>query len=739
MKLEDLLKMEPQVDPAFSRCLSNNLMQILRPMSVVNRDEASVIMKTIASVYEYLRDKYLPACFSNGETTRTVMENCVRIYVECCIAAKKTEEMAKVLKNCVETGVKDQCMALAKAIPWDNAEKVGDEMRSLVCDKLLKFFDDLFKMYDSCMPSNIKPDIMKSLVQVFTDSVDDCYGKLCNFMCNPENSYQGAVFAIMKATNSLADHVKELTHIPFIIPSAKGLFLLWVKNNKPVLTEWVSRAIKVDKFEPLQAGLLHSSSVVDVSEACSQVIGQLKQLVIPDVFVWSQVTEVLLGTILDYFMQQKKKAIDVSSRYEQTLFNDDAAILRKVCIAIGNIEKGQELLGTIVDTIEEGMAKWNERALADIEEEYEGKTDEKEKKEKEEKIAEINNRFEISKRDVSESVRTTMIAGSNSIADPIRIIATSMCYPLSAAVSNAMYSDSGISDETLTKYTTRLDDSMTVCHDILSKRSFSMLLYSGWLITSDSISRAFRIDQEWNGPKKGMNLPAVRASFKETLDQLYDYFDAGEKDGLTEAQLKGARGYNETRRLLCLYSQSTESLIAIIRSLSSGKKELPPDADPQLKDTTQREVDALLKIRVDEGDLWARAYFKELKGSDDSQAVRDHFSLPPSELLLDKWFCSNGRKTGNLYLMSRHLCFDTLLSKTMTEDNGMVLMLQDITDVKEVTLKLVFKGVKITAEHCEESEIPVFSKFATAKAADIIDAINAQVAVVKKKDDKDAE
>jgi len=523
-------------------------------------------------------------------------------------------------------------------------------------------------------------------------------------MCQPGKSYQGAVYAIMKATTTLAVHIREKTELSLDVPSAQGLFILWVKNNTPILTEWVERAINVDKFEPLQPGLLHSSSVVDVSEACSQIITQMKELEIPDVFVWSQAGEVLLAAMMQYFMLQKKRAVELASKHEANLFGDDSAPLGKVCIAIGNIEKGQELLDTIIASVEEGMDSWHKTHTGEAN----------------------DNRYDISSQALSESVSGTMKAAQSSIADPIRILATAVCNPLTDYVNTALESGEGLTEKKLNKYTSRLDDAMVACHDLLSKKSFRMLLYSCWLISSDTISKGLALDLEVNGPKKGMNIPAVRDSFNNAVNTLYEYFNPEEGEGLTKTQLDGARGYSTSRRLICLYSQSTESLIAITRGFSAKPRRLPEETDPLLKGTQQKEVEMLIKTRMSEGDLWARAYAKESGGSDDSQDVRDHFSLPPSELLLNKWVCSTGRKAGTLYLLSRHLCFDTAFSKTMNDETSVVVMLEDIQAIEEVQVMLLFKGLKISIE---SGEIPVFSKF-VAKVPEVIAAIRAQAALV---------
>jgi len=256
-----------------------------------------------------------------------------------------------------------------------------------------------------------------------------------------------------------------------------------------------------------------------------------------------------------------------------------------------------------------------------------------------------------------------------------------------------------------------------------------MLLYSCWLISCDIISKALPPDAEANGPKKGMNVAAVRDSIENAVNLLYEYFNPEEGEGLTKTQLDGSRGYINSRRLICLYRQNTESLIAITRGFAAKPRRLPDEVDPLLKDTTQKEVEAIIKIRIDEGDLWARAYAKEMSGSDDSQDVREHFSLPPSELLLNKWVCSVGRRAGTLYLLSRHLCFDTAFSKAMNDTTSVVIMLEDIRSIEEVSLMLLFKGLKITAEHMEEDEIPVFSKF-VAKVQDVIAAIRCQAILI---------
>jgi len=711
MKLEDLLKMEPTIDPQFSKCLYNNSMRVLRPMSVPNREEAKSIVDHIAVLYEYLRDKYMPMCFCNKDTEREVMEHSVRLFVECCIAAKKTDEMASVLVNCVNTGVRGQCKLLMENISWDDDEKVGGDVRTLVCEKLLGFFDALHSMYENVMPSNIKPQVFQALVSVFADCVDECYAQLCEVLASPGKSHQGAVYAIMQATTQLSKAIFERTKLQLTIPSAMGLFIVWVKNNGPTLSNWVERAISVDKFVPLQPGLLHSSSVVDVSEACSQLISQMKELVIPDVFVWTQAGEVLLGAMEQYFNLQKKRAQEIVQKHEATMFSDEESkALGKICIAIGNIEKGQELLDTIISSVEEGMETWH----------------------KEHNDEAGSSRFDISSQSLSESVSSTMKLAQSSIADPIRLLATAVCRPLSTAVAEGLASEVGLSDKVLSKVTGKYDDAIGAAHDRLSKRSFRLLLYSCWLISCDIISKALPPDSEINGPKKGMNIPAVRDSVESALNHLRDYFNPGEGEGLTQSQLDGCRGYNNSRRLVCLYRQNTESLIAITRGFAAKPRRLPAEVDPLLKDTTQKEVETIIKTRIEEGDLWARAYAKEMSGSDDSQDVREHFSLPPSELLLNKWVCSVGRRAGTLYLLSRHLCFDTAFSKAMNDTTSVVIMLEDIKSIEEVSLMLLFKGLKITADHMGEDEIPVFSKF-VAKVQDVIAAIRCQAILINNK------
>jgi len=717
MKLEDLLKKEPTIDPDFSKCLFNNAMKLMRPTEVPNREESKIIAQHIGTLYEYLRDKYMPYCFCNKDTTRPVMETSVHLFVECCIAAKKTEEMENVLIKCVNTGVRGQCDLLTSEIAWNDEEKVCEDVRTLVCDKLLNFFDALHSMYENIMPLNIKPNIFKALVTVFGDCVNNCYGNLCTELCKLEKPHQGPVYAIMQATATLSNNIHERTGIQLEIKAAKAVFQLWVKASEPILANWVERAISVDKYVPLQAGLLHSSSVVDVSEACSQIITQLKPLVIPDMFIWVQAAEVVANAMDSYFNLQKKVAQQVIQTQKSTLFDDDARALQKVCICIGNIEKGQELLDTIVSTVEGSMEAMNK--------ESEGKNEDKDKDKQ-------GSLFDVYNQSLSTSISGVMKSAQSCISDPLCVLAAAICSPVSTAITQGLASETGISEDALSNITGQFDEAIGAAHGYLSKRSFRMFLLNCWLISSDTISKAIPPTAEANGPKKGMNVAAVRDSVENTMNTLYEYFHPEEGEGLTQAQLDASRGYVNTKRLICLYRQNTESLIALTRGFTAKPKRLPEEVDPLLKGTVLSEVEMIIKTRIDEGDLWARAYAKEMSGSDDSQDVRDHFSLPPSELLLDRWVCSVGRKAGTLYLLSRHLCFDTAFSKAMNDTTSVVIMLEDIISMEEVSQMLVFKGIKITVDHMSEEEVPVFSKFVT-KAQDVIAAIRAQALLVNNK------
>ena len=764
LKLDDVLRLEPRVDGAFSRCLAPAAMRVLRPAAVPSREERGLIAAHVAALDAYLRERYLPLCFASKDATRPVMETCVQLFVECGVAARRRpDDTAAVLGACVRAGVRAQCALLTGDIAWDDDERVAGDVCALVRDALPGFFDALAGLYDAIMPTAVRARAAAELVGAFSACVDDCLARLCDALCRQARPHQGAAYQTLQAATALARSVQARTGRALDVPAARGLLLLWVKNNGPTLADWVERAISVDKRVPLQPGLLHSSSVVDVSEACAQIIAQMKELAIPDVFLWPQAGELLLGAMRHYFALQEARALATVRKHRAALFADERP-LQKACIAVANIEKGQELVDTVISSVEEGMDAW--RAAH---------TD-----------PDSAARADISSQTLAANVAAALKAAQAAIAQPLRLLAEVLCEPVSAtvdalfALSSAPNSSSTTSsssdgtsaggngagaatgtgatgatsatgatedanaaaaDEAVGKLTSRLDDAMVQMHERLSVRSFRLLLAACWARACDTLGARLAPDADANGPHRGMSVPAVRAGVERALTALYAYF--GPDDGLARAALDRCPAYLRARRLVCLYHQSTENLIALTRSLSSsggagskgsttGSTTAATSAlDPRLEGTREADVAAVLRTRMAEGDLWARAFARECGGSALSQAVRDHFSLPPSELLLDKWVCAAGRRTGTLYLLSRHLCFDSAFTKSLSDTSGIVLMLEDIRALDECPVMLLFKGIHITADGTD-GELPVFSKF-VAKVQDVITAIRTQALLVNNK------
>ena len=615
--------------------------------------------------------------------------------------------MTQVLVECVREGVRAQCALLTAGVAWDDAERVAGDVCALVREQLAGFFDALYGLYDGIMPTAVKPRVFGALVAAFAACVDDFLGRLCATLCTQERPHQGAAYETLQAATALARAVEARAGLALDVPAATGLLLLWVKNNGPTLAAWVERAISVDKRVPLQAGLLHSSSVVDVSEACAQVIAQMKELVIPDIFLWPQAGELLLGAMQHYFELQQRRAEATIRKHGAALFAEERA-LQKACIAVANIEKGQELVDTVISSVEEGMDAW--RAAH---------TD-----------AASAARADISSQTLATNVAAVLKAAQAAIAAPVRLLADVLCAPVAAAADAALAAPAGLTDDAVARITARFDDAMVQAHARLSPRAFRALLAACWTRACDALGRSLAPDLECNGPRRGMSVPTVRDSFGRALAALYDYFSPDE--GLSRAQLDTCRPYLRARRLVCLYQQSTESLIALTRGFDARPRRLPAAADPRLDGTPQADIEAVIRTRTAEGDLWARAFARERAGSDNSQAVRDHFSLPPSELLLDRWVCSSARRTGTLYLMSRHLCFDSAFTKNLSDTNGLVVMLEDIRALDECPIMLLFKGIRVAIDGVSDEETPVFSRF-VAKVPDVIAAIRAQALLVNNK------
>lgn len=275
------------------------------------------------------------------------------------------------------------------------------------------------------------------------------------------------------------------------------------------------------------------------------------------------------------------------------------------------------------------------------------------------------------------------------------------------------------------------DHAFGVACDGLSRRVFRELLLICWDTLMARFAAAAALTDPANHAGAGMHVRGVPASFGRALAAFLDYFSPA-KHGVPRSVLAENSAYCTAARMVALYTQTTEQLIGLVRTLRSSGSASRADVDERLQGTTAAEVERLLAVRSSEGDLWAKAYDNESSGSEDSQRVRDHFSLPPSELLLNRWSCSAQGRRCCLYLMSRHLCLDGAFTRMQSEESdlGTVVMLDQVAALRATKTGALQQGLQVIVDGAPPDEQPPLLSFFAPKFAGVLAAITAQARLI---------
>lgn len=415
-----------------------------------------------------------------------------------------------------------------------------------------------------------------------------------------------------------------------------------------------------------------------------------------DVFVLAQAGELLVAALSAYFSQESKIALELAESPKFSASGEEST-LPLACIALCNLEKGLEVLDGVVSYVEQCIETWKKEH---------GDSD----------------RVKISSESLEAGVSAAIRTSKDGTARTMRTMAHTLCSRMTALLEAAAASGKDLS----TPLSGLLDEFLSPIHDHVTRDVFKKLLSESWAGVCDRFWAAVRPDNPANSEGQGLTNQTHAAAFSTALDVLVSYFNAG-GEGLSVTSLQGVPTFVCVRRNLKLFQSTTELLIGIARGLTTKPQPVLPD-DPHLKDATTDEVYCILESRKAAGDRWARAWDRESAGSEESMKVRSCFALPPSELVINKWKCWLGKKVGTLYLCSRHLCFDVLLSPQASEDSHIVLMLKDITALEQTSVSLFFKGL-IVRTGAPDEQPPLFSQFATAKVSEVISEIAEQASL----------
>jgi len=792
-KMNLLLAIEPQYTLDFAKCLAAHARNFSRPRCVITKAEAVKSQQMLISFREFCYDQYLPGCFKLlGMAVPGMPIPAVEIVIHALLESylfkhdssgegagedqqqqQLDEAEEKVfcdgIDRALTSGVKKNCKDICKDIPWEK-ESYGSAFVKCVNEGYPRVFNTYLKVLSSVIPKPLLPKVQSSLVKSISAHLESDLVLYCDIVLAKPVIHTRDVLDGYQAVIAFGDMVNKTVHVPLVVPSNTGLLFLWVRKTKDVLLEWCRRSVEVDTLLPLTTSVTHSSAVVDVYSACTQVIEQLKLLSIQDVYVWLQVGELIVATISSFFVQESELGVKLLDglKLPQTLLapapkrapvkvptpplggkpqpvpdnsSDDGknTILRQVCVVLSNIEEGQSFVDKMVTSVEEGISRFQKEKEEQNEEDGSKKDDEATKKKDDERTS-------IVSESLSGGVSNALKASTAARNKLLQRLSDILCAPAASSIQKALSTtahapeqkllptsvgslasttatqrtevqvkalgdDEGFTEKMVSDIVKFFDHAFQSAAESLSRRIYRDLLLTCWGTLVRLFAAAVSFTNPANKPYSGMNVTGLAETFDTALSMFLDYFSPDE-NGVPKSALEKNADYLKTLRLLALYEQTTEQLIGLVRILQPGKKpnkEAEEEIKEVLRGTTAVEVAQLLAVRSSQGDLWAKAYDNETSGSEDSQRVRDHFSLPPSELLLNQWTGHANGKRSKLYLLSRHVCLDLASATTMTDDNGFVIMLDTVTDVSIVKASRLYNGLKITTSAPADEQPPVIT------------------------------
>ena len=812
LKMSLLLALEPQFSLEFAACLAAHARNFAHPRAVPTLAEAATSHQLLVRFREYCYDTYLPGCFKHLDMPIPAVNVVIRALLESYLPSKSsaasssggaasssagsagdaTPEIDSTSKKAfcdgidraLFSGVKKNCKDICKGVPWDDADKVGGAFAACVAGAYTQVLRAYERLLGCVIPAPYLAAAHESLVQSLSSFLESDLAHYCDVVLALPTVHTRAVLDSLRAVDALAAAAVAAVQQPLAIPSSTGLLFLWVRRTKDVLLGWVHRSVELDTLRPVTPSVTHSSAVVDVCDACTQVVDQLRGLTVQDVYVWLQAGELLVAAMSCFFGLEADVALQLlaapssthaSHARHQSTPNEplppathdneehssgdgdsagassgttgEDAVLKKVCVVLSNIEKGQSMVDQMVTSVEEGITAY-EKAHAD---------------------AGQSERTQI----VSESLSTGVsnaLKSSNAARDRLlQRLATLICAPVESNIRTAVEtataadispsndgaptpagpddaSDTpkstttsatatssppttatiGFTEEMISTTVGHFDHVFEVACDGLSKRVFRELLLVCWETLMGHFAAAAALADGANRAGAGMHVRGVPESFGRALAAFLAYFSPA-KNGVPRAALEASSAYGTAARLVALYTQTTEQLIGLVRTLRAGGA-----VDERLQGTTAAEAERLLAVRSSEGDLWARAYDSESSGSAESQRVREHFSLPPSELLLNRWSCSAAGRRCCLYLMSRHLCLDGAFTRLQSaeSDLGTVVMLEQVAALRTVRTGALQQGLQVVVADAPPAEQPPLLSFFAPRCPGVLAAIAAQARLV---------
>lgn len=546
-----------------------------------------------------------------------------------------------------------------------------------------------------------------------------------------------------------------------------GLTILWCKKSQELLHEWVLSVVKNDKHVVAHAKTYSSTAPIDVSEFVSQVIGQLNEFTIDDPFVWTQASELLVSTVLNY--------IEYESTYACGYFNSTVIAHQKklefVCVALSNIEKVQETLNDVIEEIEGFMERWKKTHLSrrvsrlspaspaksivkltasDVSPDAVGLPEEELNIQLDQSAPAFPDsddededmmRMEVTTATVNDAISFAIMKSKKWMATPLALMGKHAADEITGNVI-AGIAGKKTADAALSEVSAYYDDELSAISDRVTQRMLKRALEEYLSSLLQRVWDVSRPDYALNHPESEGN-GAMDFTKTETCDRctriveaLIEYFHAG-GEGINKQIISRNKLYKSILQIIDAYKLSTEELITIVKYLTATPP--APLEDKRFEGIDPALVDLIIRNKATTGDKWAIAYSKEGAGSEESTIVRTQLGLPPSEfLILSKfqfkfkfnfifnfieWACFNGRSPGSLCLMSKHLGFN-FVSK---DEEPIVIHLKELKSVSKVSILIFMSGLEVKTR---SGDTYTLSKFVNGNVEEIVGEIISQANLV---------
>lgn len=518
-------------------------------------------------------------------------------------------------------------------------------------------------------------------------------------------------------------HVEENSGQVLEITHYTGLMMIWLKNTGERFRAAIKRFVENDPRERFGGKAHYSRSIAEVEEYCNGAIELLKQIQVYDPFVWSQVTELVMSSLLYYFGEESRIAIeklnqkddddtDTNSLARATARSDGtgmtgAAQLVELSISISNIEKGQKIFDMFINWIEETTDKWKDsmlkRDIAIEDDEYE---DEDEDEDREA----YNERVSVSLEAVNAAITNAAKEYKRCIIDPLREVgrlSSIHAKDILEAGVQAPEKVAGLLTEHYDGYVCRIKE-------CISKKIFGHALEELWNSFITTFWEVIRPENPLQNNGGGLTKTKVATAYTSILADVVAYFGTDESR-LAASILERGEAYLRVKQMLGLYTLDSATLITYFKNLTHRPP--LPLSDELYSSANPNYILFILKNRFD--DKAAQEFFRSDEASNDSERIRQTLGLPMTEIILKKWRCNYNNKVGSAYLSSSYFIF------VNDDGNAIKIALADVSSVAISKVLLFFKGLTIQIYNQTYN----FSKFEGEPIEDILPIVKVQCAL----------